>query len=231
MSLFKRNFKEKKEEERVSNFFPFPRNEEGFKKVSQWLTESEELIAELQEGGELQVLSTPEGKIVLPIYTDVRARRPAFRKGEHFAVMRFEDLKNIMEANPQISFVWLNRYSDSVQFERRFFSKQYVIPKETTIKIGLPASIPEKLIDFLIDYGQNHSSIKKISFALMQNGEEFSYLVNIQDAEKEIIIPEIEKAVEQISQRENYRYPVDFTSDEELFGNDSSYVIYQSLKE
>lgn len=231
MSLFQRNTKDKKEEGRVPNFFPFPRNEEGFKKVSQWLTESEELIAELQQSGELQVLITPEGKIVLPIYTDVRARRPAFRKGENFAVMGFEDLKNIMVANPQISFVWLNHYSDRVQFERSFFSKQYVIPKETTLKIGLPASRPEKLIDFLIDYGQNHSSIKKISFALMQNGEEFSYLVNIQDAEKEMIIPEIGKAVEQISQRENYQYPVDFTSDEELFGNDSSYVIYQSLKE
>lgn len=227
MSLFRRNPKEKKENEKIPNFFNFPRDEQGFKKVSRWLRAADELIAELESDGNLQVLRSPEGELVLPIYTDVQARRPAFKKGDHFAVMSFEDLKKIIEANPEISLVWLNLQSDSVQFERSFFTKQYVIPKETTVKIGLPATRPEKLIDFLVQYGQDHPTIKKISLALMQNGEEFSYLVNVQHTEQEDIIPMIGREVEQISRAENYPYPVDFTGDESMFGDDSRYVVYQ----
>lgn len=121
----------------------------------------------------------------------------------------------------------LNIYSDNIQIQRKFFVNQYVIPENTAVKIGLPAKRPERLLNFLINYGQSHSSIKKINFGLMKNGAEFSYLVNIQHDSNQNIIPIIGKAVEKISYEEKYDYPVDFTGEDSFFKNDTKYIIYE----
>ncbi|MFC4653126.1 enhanced serine sensitivity protein SseB C-terminal domain-containing protein [Lactococcus nasutitermitis] len=220
-------FKKSKKEEAPANFFNVPRNDEGFQKVVDWVKSADELIVGLEENGNWKIGKDAEGRLFIPVYTDVLSMRPLPKKGDKFATVKFDSLREMFEHYSELDFVWLNRNSDSVQLNRTTFTHRYQMPAGVKINIGLPANPPQKLIDFLVTYGKQHDFVDKIYLALIERNQEFSYLVYVQHHADYDIVPEIGTTAGKVANTEHYPYPVDFAQNGEIFKEDEKYLIYE----
>jgi predicted transcriptional regulator len=217
--LFK---KEKKIE--PTQFFDFPRNEEGINKVIDWLKTASELIVDIDQTNHIYVSTTSEGKTFLSVYTDVHQRVPAYKKNDRFITLDFAGIVSIFEENMGLDFLWLNPNSDSVQLNRSVFTAHYRVEKNSEIQIGLPAERPVAIIDFLLEYAQSEPSIRRIYLGLMRNKQEFSYVVFIDSDNVKAIVPEIGPKIGELCLADDTLYPVDFIYDN--FLNEDQYLIY-----
>ncbi|GGC86776.1 enhanced serine sensitivity protein SseB C-terminal domain-containing protein [Enterococcus wangshanyuanii] len=223
MTIF--NFFKKKQKVAPSNVFNYPRNEEGIKQVIAWLKTASNLIIDINGDGHISVGSMPDGKIFLYVYSDVSQRVPAYKKNDRFIALDFDGIAKLFEENIGIDFLWLNPNSDSVQLNRSVFSSHHVIKQNTKIHIGLPAERPEAIIDFLVDYAQIEPSISAIYLGLMNNNDEFSYVVFIDSERAKELVPEIGPKIGEICVSSKALYPVDFIYDN--FLNEEQYQIYE----
>lgn len=222
--LFKKNKKIEKINE-IQSFFDFPRNDEGIKKVVEWLKESKEIILGLDEEGNLVLKRTEDGTIFLSAFTNLHQYSFSDEnKGEKFATIDFEGLTKIFENHAEIDLLWLNILSDSVQINRSVFTPKRVIKENTEVQIGLPANQPLALIDFLTRYAEKNATINTIYLGLMRNQSEFSYAVFIESDSSKKIVAEIGPKINELCIENELFYPVDFMYENLL--KDEQYIIY-----
>ncbi|MDA9472244.1 enhanced serine sensitivity protein SseB C-terminal domain-containing protein [Enterococcus sp. 5H] len=218
-------FKKKKQENKVRNFFDFPRNEEGFQQIVEWLKLSTEIILDVDHEGQLSVKIMPDGKVFLSAFTEVGQRVPVYTKNDKFIVLDFAGVSKLFEDNAELDFLWLNPNSDSAQINRSVFTPRHAIKKNTEIQIGLPAEPPVVLIDFLVNYAKENPTINHMYLGLARYNDEFSYLVFLDSEQTERIVPEIGPEISALCIDEKIVYPVDFVYDN--FLADEQYLIYK----
>lgn len=213
-----------KKEPKPTNFFSFPRNEEGIQKVIEWLKHSSGVVVDLDATNGLTVSITQQGEQFLTVYTDPLQRLPRYKQAERFATIDYKELVALFEANSAIDYIWINPNTDSIQLNRSVFTSQYTIKKNTMVQIGQPATPPTAIIDFLVSYAQTELSIEAIYLALMKNDTEFSYVVFIDSLENEKIVKKIGPEITECCLKNKCEYPVDFFYDDMI--KDSKYGIY-----
>lgn len=220
--LFKKN---KPVEQQVTNFFTFPRNDEGIQQVIDWVKQAQNMIIDLDENNHLIVKKTAEGSLFISAYTELGQRTPPYTEGEKFATVGFPELVQIFEENVEIDFLLLNPFSDSVQINRMAFTPKHVMKKDTQVQVGLPAEKPMGIINFLVAYGEKDSTVAAIYLGLMRYDSAFSYAVYIDSSEVEKIVPMIGPEISKICKEEHVPYPVDFIYTE--FLKAEQYLIYK----
>lgn len=220
MSIF--NFFKK--EEKPYHYFSFPRNEEGFNRVVDWIKQCPEVIIDVSSDNKISIMSLEEGQSFIYVYTDVTQRVPSYKKNDYFMTLDYEGVVQLFEDNLPLDFIWLNPHSDSVQLNRSIFTSTYMIKENTTVQIGQPANPPVEIINFLIDSAIKNSEIEKVYFALMCNDGSFSFVATIVSPQSREIIKSMSSTITKICLENNVPYPIDFFYDDMI--TDEQYQIY-----
>ena len=213
-----------KKDKKPFQYFSFPKNEEGFNQIVDWIKQCSEVIIDVSSDNKIMIMSLEEGQSFIYVYTDVTQRIPSYKKNDCFITLDYTGLVQIFEDNLSLNFVWLNPHSDSVQLNRSLFTSTYLIKKNTSVQIGQPANPPIEIINFLINYASKNNEIEKVYFALMCNDGNFSFVVTIVSPQSKKIIKSIGSTITKICLVNNIPYPVDFFYNDMII--DEQYQIY-----
>ncbi len=229
---FKKNKNlEQSKTEGVPNFFNFPQNEEGIKKITEWLKQADEIILALDASGNLVVRGYPD-ETVLVAYTDLFQRKGGWEKHERIATVDFEGLKDIFAQSLDIDALMINPDSDSVMIFRHIFSSKRKKNENATVYMKKPDREPRELVEILLDFAKKNDDIEKIYLSLMKVDSELSYLVSLEQNSAydfQVIDRQIGERLKRLYaiKGTSVLYPVDFT-DKGVIGMTEAdeYVIY-----
>ena len=138
-------------------------------------------------------VSSPEGKVYFPVYTDWKAlkTREEYREADvQTLIVSFDDLCALAEKeqngviiNPETEGFVLSwdmlAHMKQVKELQTSGRTEVTVTKDTMVKLGDPQECPEEMAQAVAAYARSNKSIRRIWLKLMVNGNEKSWLFTV----------------------------------------------------